>query len=155
VRRSGVNAKKVQRNQWVQFFGVTKVMPKGPRGERRPSDVIGTAITVAKIATGELEDDIRPLSGRVRSGKAGGKARAERLSAEDRSKVARKAASARWRNGDCSEVESDMGEQKKADRPQTEELLLMYPSNQLGEQVRDYEQTRGVAALFRELFDNN
>jgi hypothetical protein len=27
-------------------------MPKGPRGEKRPADVIGAAIMVAKIATG-------------------------------------------------------------------------------------------------------
>ena len=32
-------------------------MPKGPRGERRPGDVVGAAIKVAKIATGEIEED--------------------------------------------------------------------------------------------------
>ncbi len=32
-------------------------MPKGPKGEKRPADVIGTAIKVARIATGEVEDD--------------------------------------------------------------------------------------------------
>ncbi len=31
-------------------------MPKGPKGQKRPADVIGTAIKVAKIATGEIED---------------------------------------------------------------------------------------------------
>ncbi len=31
-------------------------MPKGPKGEKRPADVIGTAVKVAKIATGEIED---------------------------------------------------------------------------------------------------
>ena len=31
-------------------------MPKGPRGEKRPADVIGAAVMVAKIATGEIED---------------------------------------------------------------------------------------------------
>ena len=29
-------------------------MPKGPKGEKRPTDVIGTAIKVARIATGDL-----------------------------------------------------------------------------------------------------
>ncbi len=33
-------------------------MPKGPKGEKRPADVIGAAIKVAKIATGEVEDEI-------------------------------------------------------------------------------------------------
>ena len=33
-------------------------MPKGPNGEKRPGDVIGAAIMVAKIATGEVEDNV-------------------------------------------------------------------------------------------------
>ncbi len=36
-------------------------MPKGPKGEKRPADVIGAAIIVAKIATGEIEDHRRKL----------------------------------------------------------------------------------------------
>lgn len=28
-------------------------MPKGPKGERRPADVIGAAVMVGKIATGD------------------------------------------------------------------------------------------------------
>ena len=70
-------------------------MPKGPNGEKRPADTIGAAIAVAKIATGEIEDNKK--SGRVISGKAGGKARAETLSKEERSEIAKKAASARWK----------------------------------------------------------
>ena len=31
-------------------------MPRGPKGERRPADVIGNAVHVMKIATGEIED---------------------------------------------------------------------------------------------------
>ena len=33
-------------------------MPKGPNGEKRPADVIGNAVKVMRIATGE-EDDLR------------------------------------------------------------------------------------------------
>lgn len=69
-------------------------MPKGPEGQKRPADTIGAAIAVAKIATGEIEDNKK--SGRVRSGKAGGKARADALTKEQRSEIARKAANARW-----------------------------------------------------------
>jgi len=29
-------------------------MPRAPRGEKRPADVIGAAVMVAKIATGEI-----------------------------------------------------------------------------------------------------
>ena len=32
-------------------------MPKGPKGEKRPADVIGAAVKVMKIATGEVEED--------------------------------------------------------------------------------------------------
>ena len=71
-------------------------MPKGPRGENRPADLIGAAVMVARIATGEIEEAKREPSAKVRSGLAGAKARAEKMSAEDRSAVARKAAGARW-----------------------------------------------------------
>ena len=33
-------------------------MPKGPKGEKRPADVIGAAVHVMRIATGEIEEDI-------------------------------------------------------------------------------------------------
>ena len=32
-------------------------MPKGPQGQKRPADVIGCAVTVAKIATGEIGEE--------------------------------------------------------------------------------------------------
>ena len=69
-------------------------MPKGPKGEKRPADVVGAAVMVAKIATGEIEED--QASGRVRSGKAGGKARAKALTPKQRTDIARKGAEARW-----------------------------------------------------------
>ncbi len=40
-------------------------MPKGPRGESRPVDVIGAAIKAARIATGEeTEESQGPLQPR-------------------------------------------------------------------------------------------
>jgi hypothetical protein len=33
-------------------------MPRGPRGEKRPADVIGAAVKVMRIATGEEEDEV-------------------------------------------------------------------------------------------------
>jgi len=71
-------------------------MPKGPRGEKRPSDVIGCAIMVARLSTGEIAETPKPKSGKMRSGKAGGKARADSMTKEKRSAIARKAAEARW-----------------------------------------------------------
>ena len=76
-------------------------MPKGPRGERRPGDVVGAAIKVAKIATGEIEEDTGQDDGKDKAaaelGRKGGKARAERMTAEQRAAAARKAASFRWK----------------------------------------------------------
>lgn len=69
-------------------------MSKGPQGQKRPADAIGAAVMVATIATGKIEDNKK--SGRVKSGKAGAKARAESLSPEERSAIAKKAANARW-----------------------------------------------------------
>lgn len=75
-------------------------MPKGPKGEKRPADVVGAAIKVAKIATGEIEEDIDQDTGKskaaVELGRKGGKARAERLSKKRRSEIAKKAAKRRW-----------------------------------------------------------
>lgn len=71
-------------------------MPKGPRGEKRPADVVANAVHVMKIATGEIEEELKEPSGRVHSGKAGAKARAETLTEEQRRKIAKKAANARW-----------------------------------------------------------
>lgn len=72
-------------------------MPTGPRGEKRPADVIGAAILVAHIATGEIVEEVREPSGKVRSGLAGAKARAENMTSQERSQIARRAAEARWK----------------------------------------------------------
>lgn len=72
-------------------------MPRGPTGERQPADTIECAAMVAKIATADIEEEVKKPSGRVRSGIAGAKARAESLSAEKRSAIARKAAASRWK----------------------------------------------------------
>ena len=74
-------------------------MPRGPKGEKRPADVIGAAVKVMKIATGEIEEDADNDSknkAAVELGRKGGKARASKLSPEQRQEIARKAARARW-----------------------------------------------------------
>ncbi len=75
-------------------------MPKGARGEKRPADVIGGAIMVAKIATGEIEEARSPAPNRAKGGKIGGKRRAERLTPERRREIAKKAAASRWESAD-------------------------------------------------------
>jgi hypothetical protein len=77
-------------------------MPRGPKGEKRPADVIGAAVMIAKIATGEIEE--RPVTpedegkdpAAVALGSKGGKARAKGLSAKRRKEIAAKAAKSRW-----------------------------------------------------------
>lgn len=74
-------------------------MPKGPKGQKRPADVIGNAVKVMRIATGEedeaLNDDGKDKAA-VSLGRRGGKARAKAISAEDRSMIAKNAAKKRW-----------------------------------------------------------
>lgn len=73
-------------------------MPRGPRGEKRPADVIGAAIKVARIATGEEQDEREATaSAAAQLGKLGGAARARNLTAEQRAEIARKAADGRWK----------------------------------------------------------
>ena len=75
-------------------------MPTGPKGEKRPADVIGAAIMVAKIATGEIEDTIED-DGKDPAAKAlgrkGGAARAKAMTPERRAEIAKKAAEKRWK----------------------------------------------------------
>lgn len=73
-------------------------MPKGPRGEKRPADAIGRAVMIAKIATGEVEDERAELaSAAAQLGSKGGKKRAENLTPERRVEIAREAATKRWK----------------------------------------------------------
>jgi hypothetical protein len=72
-------------------------MRKGLRGEKRPADAVSRAVMVARIATGEIEDEREELtSAAAQLGRKGGKARAEKLTAEERARIARKAAEKRW-----------------------------------------------------------
>ena len=74
-------------------------MPKGPQGQKRPADVIGNAVKVMRIATGEDAeeyDDDGKNKAAVELGRKGGAARAAKLTAEQRSEIARKAAAKRW-----------------------------------------------------------
>lgn len=75
-------------------------MPKTPKGGSRPADVIGNAVHVMRIATGEIEDDAPVDDGKDKAaqalGKKGGAARAAKLTAEERSEIARRAAAKRW-----------------------------------------------------------
>jgi hypothetical protein len=70
-------------------------MPKGPKGEKRPADVIGNAVHVMRIATGEAQETPAKAA-QAKGGKAGGKKRAETLTPERRREIAQAAAQKRW-----------------------------------------------------------
>lgn len=71
-------------------------MPRGPQGQKRPANSIGCAVMVGRLATGEITEILKEPTGKVRSGKAGSKARAEKLSQAERIAIAKKAAASRW-----------------------------------------------------------
>ena len=75
------------KNLWMQ--GVRDgPMPKAPKGEKRTADVMGNAVQVMRIATGEIEEDLLKDEGKdpaaASMGKRGGKARAEKMAPERR-----------------------------------------------------------------------
>jgi acyl-CoA reductase-like NAD-dependent aldehyde dehydrogenase len=74
-------------------------MPKSPKGQKRPADVIGNAVHVMRIATGEIEDTV-PDDGKNAAakalGKLGGAARAKSMTAKRRTEIAKQAAKLRW-----------------------------------------------------------
>lgn len=92
-------------------------MPRGPRGERRPSDPAAAAVKAVRVALGEIQehvDESATTSQGARTtpknpaavalgklgGQRGGKARADKLTPDKRREIARRAAAARWKN-DC------------------------------------------------------
>ena len=73
-------------------------MPKGPQGQKRPADVIGNAVHVMRIATGEIDEvpQSEAVEGKRKGGVKGGAARAKALDHQTRRQIAQKAADARW-----------------------------------------------------------
>jgi hypothetical protein len=78
----------------------TSGMPTGPKGEKRPADVIGNAVKVMRVATGEEVEILDVDDGKDPAAKAlgakGGAARAKSMTPERRAEIAKKAAESRW-----------------------------------------------------------
>ena len=79
-------------------------MPKGPKGHKRPADVIGNAVKVTRTLTGEEQEDFGADDGKDKAaqslGRRGGTARAAALSTARRKEIAKAAAAKRWRKAD-------------------------------------------------------
>jgi len=75
-------------------------VPRGPKGEKRPADVIGNAVKVMRIAVGEETEDTPSSDGKNKAaqelGKLGGAARAKSMTATRRKEIAATAAHVRW-----------------------------------------------------------
>jgi hypothetical protein len=75
-------------------------MPRGPKGQKRPADVIGNAVKAMRIATGEQQETLGADDGKDPAAKSlgarGGRARAKALSPRQRAEIAQVAARARW-----------------------------------------------------------
>jgi hypothetical protein len=75
-------------------------MPAGPKGEKRPADVIGNAVKVMRILTGEETEELPADDGKNKAaqelGRKGGAARARTMTPERRAEIAKKAAEKRW-----------------------------------------------------------
>ncbi|QKC81904.1 RNA-binding protein [Mesorhizobium sp. NZP2077] len=76
-------------------------MPTGPKGQKRPADVIGNAVRVMRIATGDEADDViddgkDPAAKSL--GAKGGKKRAANMTPERRTEIAKQAAAKRWQS---------------------------------------------------------
>ncbi|MDX2275015.1 MAG: hypothetical protein NW206_06145 [Hyphomonadaceae bacterium] len=74
-------------------------MPKGPRGEKRPADVVSNAIKVARLAVGDETETLKDGKSAAAQelGSKGGRARMRKLSPERRAEIAKKAAEKRWK----------------------------------------------------------
>jgi hypothetical protein len=92
VKISNDHGKRLSVDDVVRLAALQKggaVMPRGPKGEKRPADMIGAAIMVgAKPEKNQAPAEL---------GRKGGQARAQSLSPKRRKEIARKAAAARHR----------------------------------------------------------
>jgi hypothetical protein len=77
-------------------------MAQGPRGERRPADVMGAAIMAAMIATGEFQERLPVESVAAELGRRGGKARAASLSKKDAPRPAPLLSRSKWTKSTAS-----------------------------------------------------
>jgi hypothetical protein len=66
-------------------------MPRGPKGEKRPADVVGAAVMVGRIATGDVTEKFEgnSESSAATLERRGGRARAAKLSSQRRRAIAK------------------------------------------------------------------
>lgn len=82
-------------------------MPIGPQGQKRPADLVGCAVLVCKILTGQVEDPhVKPPDPtKAAAGRAGGEARAKKLGVRRRRQIAREGGKASWKNSQAVDLD--------------------------------------------------
>jgi len=84
-------------------------MQKRPSKKKLPRDVNARAFAIGQIATGSVEmpeETAKAAAGR-KGGLKGGKARAQKLSAQRRAEIARAAARKRWQEAKSRKDDAD------------------------------------------------
>ena len=122
-------------------------MPKGPNGQSRPADVIGAAVLVGRIATGEADE----TAVRAPRGRSGGVARAATLSVQERVQIASTGAEARWDSNERRERKMSIATPRGASAAEGS-ALRMYPNNQLGKQYRDISESLSIFEVSSKYF---
>jgi hypothetical protein len=100
VRRAHLAAASPFDSRFQRAMLDAKHMPKDSKGQKRPADVIGSAVHVMKIATGEIREEPheeQKNQAAVELGRKGGLARANATTRAERRKIALKGAQARWK----------------------------------------------------------
>ena len=69
---------------------------KGPQGQKRPGDVVGCAVKVMKLATGEIVEQLEARTAGQELGRRGGRERAKRHTHEQLSALAKQGAAKRY-----------------------------------------------------------
>ena len=73
---------------------MSRPMKIGPNGEKRPSDVVANAFLIGQVATRQADETYIDQK-KSAAGKAGGRARADKLTAERRREIAMNGVKAR------------------------------------------------------------
>lgn len=78
-------------NFWNRLYFF--LMKKGPEGQHRPANTFEAAIKIGRIATADIQEELKEPSQKFK----GGNARKGALSPEKRKEIAKKAAKTRWK----------------------------------------------------------
>lgn len=74
------------------------IKPDPAKKPKRPADMNQRAKMIVDLATGEAEESSQSDEAKAEAGQKGGDARSKKLTSQERSEIARRAAQARWKS---------------------------------------------------------